>query len=108
MRKKTCGYLARAYEHNTPIRKIKGEDIHIYGRLVGLVDVFDAIFSNRVYRKAMPLEKALNIMREEAGKHFDPRLAGLFLDNLPKFLAIAERYGADGLAVPPEVVEIQS
>lgn len=73
-------------------KKIKGEDIHIYGRIVGLVDVFDAIFSDRVYRKAMPLDKALNIMREETGHHFDPRLGELFLNNLPKFLAITEQY----------------
>jgi response regulator RpfG family c-di-GMP phosphodiesterase len=73
-------------------RKIKGEEIHIYGRIVGLVDVFDAIFSDRVYRKAMPLEKVLNIMREDTGHHFDPHLGKLFLDNLPKFLAITERY----------------
>ncbi len=87
-----------AYEHHERWdgkgypRKIKGEDIHIYGRIVGLVDVFDAIFSNRVYRKAMSLDKALNIMREESGTHFDPNLARLFLGNLPRFLAISERY----------------
>ena len=73
-------------------QKIKGEEIHIYGRIVGLVDVFDAIFSDRVYRKAMPLDKVLNIMREDTGHHFDPHLGKLFLDNLPKFLAITERY----------------
>ncbi len=73
-------------------RKIKGEEIHIYGRIVGLVDVFDAISSNRVYRKAMPLEKVLNIMQAEVGNHFDPRLSDLFLSNLPKFLSITERY----------------
>ncbi len=73
-------------------RGLKGEEIHIYGRIVGLVDVFDAIFSNRIYRPAMPLEKALGIIREESGHHFDPRLAGLFLENLPRFLAITERY----------------
>lgn len=71
---------------------LRGEAIHLYGRIVGLVDVFDAIFSNRVYRQAMPLEKALNILREERGQHFDPRLVDLFLENLPKFLAITERY----------------
>ncbi|MCP4293534.1 MAG: HD domain-containing protein [bacterium] len=73
-------------------RKIKGENIHIYGRIVGLADVFDAIFSNRVYRKTMPLEQALDIIKEERGRHFDPQLVDLFLGNLPKFLAISERY----------------
>lgn len=89
-------------------RKLKGEDIHIYGRIVGLVDVFDAIFSNRVYRKAMPLEKALGIMREEAGKHFDPCLSELFLGNLPRFLAIAERYEDETLKTPsPTPIQTQ-
>ena len=72
-----------------------GENIHIFGRIVGLVDVFDALFSNRVYRKAMSLEKALSIIKEGRGSHFEPRLVDLFLDNLPRFLAIAERYFDD-------------
>ena len=71
---------------------LQGEETHIYGRIVGLVDVFDAIFSDRIYRKSMPLEKALGIIRQEAGNHFDPRLVELFLDNISRFLAISERY----------------
>lgn len=73
-------------------RRLKGEEINIYGRIVGLVDVFDAIFSDRIYRKAMPLDKALKIMREESGHHFDPDLASLFLDNISTFLSISEQY----------------
>ncbi len=93
--------------------KIQGENIHIYGRIVGLVDVFDAIFSDRVYRKAMPLEKALKIMTEETGHHFDPRLGELFLSNLPKFLAIAEKYGDMSIdqaieTLSPKSVEVKS
>ncbi len=81
-------------------QKLKGEEIHIYGRIVGLVDVFDAIFSDRVYRKAMSLDKTLAIISEEAGNHFDPNLAELFLGNLPKFLAIAERYQDEWTEAP--------
>lgn len=90
-------------------RRLKGEEIHIYGRIVGLVDVFDAIFSDRIYRKAMPLEKALNIMREESGHHFDPHLSQLFLDNLSRFLAISERYedSVDETAVAAREKEAQ-
>lgn len=84
-------------------QQIKGENIHIYGRIVGLVDVFDAIFSNRVYRKAMPLEKVLKIMQEEIGHHFEPRLGELFMKNLPKFLAIAEQY-EDSVEKKPEPI----
>lgn len=81
-------------------RQIKGEDIHIYGRIVALADVFDALFSNRVYRQAMPLEKALGIISEGRGTHFDPRLVDLFKANLNRFLAISEKY-ADDVKVDP-------
>lgn len=73
-------------------RGLKGEEIHIYGRIVALVDVFDALFSNRVYRPAFPLDKVLQIIKEGVGRQFDPRLSALFLANLPRFLAIAEHY----------------
>jgi response regulator RpfG family c-di-GMP phosphodiesterase len=83
-------------------RKVKGEDIHVYGRIVSLVDVFDAIFSDRVYRKAMPLEKVLGIIKEEKGQSFEPRLVDLFLANLPRFLAITERYQDQMVGDPKE------
>ena len=73
-------------------RGISGEKISLEGRIVALADVFDAIFSDRVYRKAMPLEKVLGIIKSERGEHFDPRLVDLFLENLKIFLAIAEKY----------------
>lgn len=73
-------------------QKIHGKEIHIYGRIVGIVDVFDALFSNRVYRNALPLEKVLEIIKEGRGTHFDPKLCTLFLNNIPKFLAVAEQY----------------
>ncbi len=73
-------------------RGLAGQDIHIYGRIVALVDVFDAISCDRVYRPAMPLDKVLDIIKAERGKHFDPGLVDLFLDNLPRFLAIRDQY----------------
>ncbi|MBC8425345.1 DUF3369 domain-containing protein [bacterium] len=71
-------------------RGLSGEDIHIYGRIVGLVDVFDALSHERVYKPAMPLEKCLAIIREERGRHFEPRLVDLFLEHLDEFLADGE------------------
>ncbi len=71
-------------------RGLAGEDIHIYGRIVGLVDVFDALGHERVYKPAMPLEKCLEIIRSESGRHFEPRLVDLFLEHLDKFLADGE------------------
>ena len=87
-----------AYEHHEKWdgtgypRGIKGEEIHIYGRIVSLVDVFDAVSCDRVYRQAMPLDKVLDIIKSERSKHFDPTLVDIFLDNLNRFLAIRDRY----------------
>ncbi len=61
-------------------RGLKGEAIPLSGRLVALADVFDAITSKRRYKSAYPLEDAFKLVEEEAGSHFDPSLAKLFLD----------------------------
>lgn len=71
---------------------LKGEDIHIYAKIVAIVDVFDALSSKRVYKKAFPLERTLSIMREGSGTHFDPILLDLFIDNISKFLEIKENF----------------
>jgi HD-GYP domain-containing protein (c-di-GMP phosphodiesterase class II) len=68
-------------------RGLKGEEIHIYGRITAIADVFDALGSDRVYKKAWPLEKILNLFEEECGKQFDPHLCRLFLDNIEHFMA---------------------
>ena len=73
-------------------RGLKGEDIHIYGRITAVADVFDALGSERVYKKAWELEKILTLLQEQSGKHFDPKLVELFLDNLDKFTAIRDKY----------------
>jgi len=65
-------------------RGLKGDDIPICGRLVAVVDVFDALVSARPYRPAMPLEVAIEVMQEEAGTHLDPKLVDLFLDLIAK------------------------
>jgi len=70
----------------------KAEDIHIYGRITALADVFDALGSERVYKKAWELEKILALFKEQSGKHFDPQLVELFLNNLDKFLVIRDSF----------------
>ncbi len=69
-----------------------GEDIHLYGRITAIADVFDALGSERVYKKAWPLSEILEFFREQSGRHFDPRLVTLFFDHLDRFLAIRERF----------------
>ncbi len=61
-------------------RGIAGEEIPIEGRIVAIVDVFDALTSDRVYRPAFAYEQALAMMAADRGTHFDPRLLDVFLD----------------------------
>lgn len=58
------------------------ENIPIFGRIVSIADVFDAVTSKRPYKAAWSFNKAVEYMRNERGRHFDPRLIDLFLENL--------------------------
>ncbi len=71
---------------------LKGEDIHIFGRITAVADVFDALGSDRVYKKAWSLDRILELFKEEKGKHFDPNLIDVFLENLDEFLEIKDKY----------------
>ena len=59
--------------------EVKGEEIPIEARIITLVDSYDAMTSDRTYRKAMDKEKALKIVREESGKQFDPKCVEAFI-----------------------------
>jgi HD-GYP domain-containing protein (c-di-GMP phosphodiesterase class II) len=63
---------------------LKGEDIPEEGRLMTICDSFDAMTSDRVYRPALPLERAVGIMQEGSGIQFDPHMASLFLQMIEK------------------------
>jgi putative two-component system response regulator len=65
---------------------IAGEAIPFVARIVAIVDVFDALIHKRVYKEAFPLGEALDIIRSERGRHFDPTLADMFLSNIALFL----------------------
>lgn len=67
-------------------RGLEGEGIYIGGRIISIVDVFDALTSDRPYRRGLPREEALRILKEGAGKQFDPQLVGLFEKVLPEAL----------------------
>jgi len=71
---------------------LKGEEIHIYGRISAVADVFDALGSQRCYKKAWEDEKIFQLFKDEKGKHFDPKLIDLFFDNLDKFMEIRDKY----------------
>jgi HD-GYP domain-containing protein (c-di-GMP phosphodiesterase class II) len=70
----------------------KGEEIPIFGRIVALADVYDALSSKRVYKNAWSEEKVLKTIREESGKHFDPEIVEAFFENLEVIKSIAHRY----------------
>ena len=61
-------------------RGLKGEDIPLSARIMAVADVFDALVSKRSYKDGFPFEKAMAIIQEGAGTHFDPRVAGAFMN----------------------------
>ncbi|MEY8414976.1 HD domain-containing phosphohydrolase [Tissierella praeacuta] len=83
------------YDGNGYPRGLKGEDIHIYGRIAAIADVFDALGSPRVYKKPWVMNDILEYFKKERGKHFDPKLVDILFDNLEEFLEIREKY-SDG------------
>ncbi|MEK3884898.1 HD domain-containing phosphohydrolase [Paenibacillus sp. PL2-23] len=70
---------------------LRGEDIHIYGRITAVADVFDALGSARVYKPAWELERILSLFEQERGRHFDPRVVDAFLAQLPLILEVRDR-----------------
>jgi HD-GYP domain-containing protein (c-di-GMP phosphodiesterase class II) len=70
----------------------KGEDIHLYGRITAMSDVFDALGNARVYKPAWELERIVKLFKAEKGFQFEPTLVKVFLDNLDDFVKIKETY----------------
>jgi response regulator RpfG family c-di-GMP phosphodiesterase len=62
-----------------------GEDIHLYGRIAAIADVYDAFATKRCYKKAWPAEKIRKEFQAQKGKQFDPALTELFLQNFNLF-----------------------
>ncbi|MDX9787144.1 MAG: DUF3369 domain-containing protein [Desulfobacterales bacterium] len=79
---------------------LKGEEIHIHGRIIGVADVFDALSNKRVYHEAWTWEAVFKHFKEERGKHFDPKLVDILLENQEAFKAIWSRYNAVGVQFP--------
>ncbi len=68
---------------------LKGEEIPISGRLMALADVYDALISKRVYKRPFPHTKAVEIITEGKGSHFDPDMVEAFLELEDEFRQIA-------------------
>ncbi len=71
---------------------LKGEAIPLEGRITAVADVFDALSSERPYKKAFSLEKCIAILQEGRGQHFEPRLVDLFLGCMDEVVAIRDKY----------------
>ena len=96
-----CAYLQEArymanYHHekwdgNGYPEHLSGEDIPLSARVMAVADVFDALVAVRVYKPAMPFEKAMGIIKKDAGTHFDPVIAEAFLNAEEKVRAVTSK-----------------
>jgi putative two-component system response regulator len=68
-----------------------GKDIPLSARIVALADVYDALMMDRVYRRGLPLEQVLAMIREQSGRHFDPAVVDSFFRILPRVEEVRER-----------------
>ncbi len=72
---------------------LSGEDIPESARIVAIADVFDALTMKRPYKEAWPIEKALSVIEQGSGNHFEPKLIQLFMSILDEILAIKDDWG---------------
>ena len=70
----------------------KGQDIHIFGRIVALADVYDALRHDRCYKEAWDKSETLSFIQEQSGKKFDPELVQVLMNNVDKLEAILTLY----------------
>ena len=73
-------------------RGLAGETIPREGRIAAVADVFDALTSDRVYRAALPVKSAVEMMQEERGRHFDPELLDAFFQAQPEIEEVRRHY----------------
>ncbi|MEP2703990.1 MAG: DUF3369 domain-containing protein [Roseibium sp.] len=71
---------------------LAGEDISIEARITAIADVYDALASDRCYKKAWPLDKIDDLFREESGRHFDPELVKILFENIEEIRQVRDKY----------------
>ena len=74
-------------------RGLAGDAINPYARIVSVADVFDALTSRRPYKEPWPVDRAVDLLQREAGRHFDPDLVRGFVQILPDALEVRARFG---------------
>ncbi len=75
--------------------EIHGEDIPFEGRLMGIIDVYDALMNKRVYKPAFEFNETITIMEKEKGKHFDPEILDAFFEIKDKVYEISKKYSQE-------------
>ncbi|MCH2152802.1 MAG: response regulator [Phycisphaerales bacterium] len=84
---------------DTPIHEGRsGSDIPLFARIVAIADVFDALGSARSYKEAWPEARILELLKEEAGSHFDPELVEIFIDRIEAIRTIQHRWSGQATA----------
>jgi putative two-component system response regulator len=88
--KLAAGHHHEKYNGTGYPRGLKKEEISLQGRIMAVADVYDALVSDRLYKKAFSDEEAVNIIVSGSGEHFDPKIVEIFLEVKDKFKAVKE------------------
>jgi len=92
MAKNVALYHHEKWDGTGYVNRLAGEAIPLEARIVAIADVHDALVTERVYKRAFTDEEAYRIVREESGKHFDPKLAEIFLNHTETIREIKEHF----------------
>ena len=71
---------------------LAGENIPLYGRIVALADVFDALTTKRCYKPAFSMDETMHIIKEGTGRHFDPTVVAAFDKNMDKIMVVKNQF----------------
>ncbi len=87
-----AGYHHEKWDGSGYPEGLKGEVIPLSARIMAVADVFDALTSKRIYKEGMPLERAMKIIEEGSGTHFDPKIVEVFLEAKDEVRNVLRRY----------------
>lgn len=87
-----AGQHHEKYDGNGYPKGLMGKNIHIYGRIVAIADVFDALSHKRCYKEPWPIDEVITYLQKEKGHHLDPELVDLFIDHIDEVVEILQRY----------------
>lgn len=75
---------------------LKGDEIHLYSRITAIADVFDALTTDRIYRKALPLTEVITYFESESGKQFDPKMVDILVNYIEEFAKVMKQCYSPG------------